>query len=205
MLTVKVVENEEERLKAFVVRAIVYIHEQSCPYDEEFDLNDFTATQIVGLVNGEPVLTARIRYFGKLAKLERLAIRPEYRGKGYGHQLLQYMLWLCQSKGFNSFYLHAQSRLEPFYNQYGFKRDGENFAFSDHEYIGMRAELPSLEDRGGLRADDPMVINRPEGRWSVPGPIEKSLERLAAPAAPEFAAPVPAPVEPAAPWAAGFA
>ena len=32
-LVIKVVQNEEERLKAFVVRSIVYIHEQNCPYD----------------------------------------------------------------------------------------------------------------------------------------------------------------------------
>lgn len=61
-LVIKIVENEEERLKAFLIRGIVYMHEQECPYEEEFDLNDFTATQIIGLIDNEPILTARIRY-----------------------------------------------------------------------------------------------------------------------------------------------
>ncbi|KAF1042876.1 MAG: Acetyltransferase [Herbaspirillum frisingense] len=82
-LTIKVVEDETERLKAMLVRGIVYMHEQQCPFHEEFDLNDHTATQIIGLTDaGEPVLTARVRYFNGFAKIERLSIRSEYRGKG---------------------------------------------------------------------------------------------------------------------------
>jgi len=191
-LTIKVVENEEERLKAFVVRAIVYIHEQSCPYSEEFDQNDFAATQIIGLLGDEPVLTARIRYFGKYAKLERLAIRPEHRGRGFGHKLLTFMLWLGQSKGIDSFYLHAQARLAPWYAQYGFRRVGEDFAFSDHDYVAMRADLPSLSENAVVSVENPMIMNRPEGRWSVPGPIEKSLERLAEVLVPGLPAPLSA-------------
>ena len=175
-LQIKVVQNEEERLKAFIVRSIVYIHEQNCPYDEEFDLNDFSATQILGHINGEPVLTVRIRYFGTFAKLERLAIRPQYRGSGYGHKLLKFMLELCREKGFTNFYLHAQERLQPFYEGYGFKRTGNPFAFSDHGYIEMSASLAPAGS-GILIDADPMIMNRPEGAWGLAGPIEASLNR----------------------------
>jgi predicted GNAT family N-acyltransferase len=175
-LQIKVVQNEEERLKAFIVRSIVYIHEQNCPYDEEFDLNDFSATQILGQINGEPVLTARIRYFGSFAKLERLAIRPQYRGIGYGHLLLKFMLDFCREKGFHNFYLHAQERLQAFYEGYGFKRTGDPFAFSDHGYIEMCASL-DLAAPGALFGQNPMIMNRPEGAWGLAGPIEASLAR----------------------------
>lgn len=175
-LEIKIVQNEEERLKAFVVRSIVYIHEQNCPYGEEFDLNDFSATQILGQIAGEPVLTARIRYFGGFAKLERLAIRPQYRGVGYGHQLLKFMLGFCREKGFQNFYLHAQERLQTFYEGYGFKRVGDSFAFSDHGYIEMVASL-DLSNPGVPFGQNPMFLNRPEGAWDCAGPIEASLSR----------------------------
>jgi predicted GNAT family N-acyltransferase len=173
-LELRVVRNEQELIKAFLVRAIVYMHEQNCPYDEEFDLNDFTSTQILGLVDGEPALTARIRYFSGFAKLERLAIREAYRGKGYGHALLQFMLRLCEEKGYREFYLHAQKRLEPFYERYGFRRVGENFQFSEHDYVEMYAQM-QVSPAGLTVAHGPMVLNRPEGDWNRPGPLERPL------------------------------
>jgi predicted GNAT family N-acyltransferase len=187
-LVIKVVENEEERLKAFLIRGIVYMHEQQCPYAEEFDLNDFTATQIIGLIGNEPILTARIRYFSDFAKLERLAIRTEYRNCGCGHKLIQFLIKFCLGKGYQKLYLHAQSRLEAFYSQYKFKRTGDTFYFSDHSYIEMLAEYKNINESNvnfrrpyQLIGKEPLIIDRPEGNHSVVGPLEKSLERL-----PEF-------------------
>lgn len=178
-MNIKVVENADELMKAFLVRAIVYMHEQDCPYEEEFDLNDYSATQIVGLIGPEPVLTARIRYVGRAAKLERLAVRDKYRGAGYGHKLLKFLIMFCQKKGLNRLYLHAQARLQPFYESYGFRRVRDDFNFSDHAYVEMVVDLPARLD--ALSLDDaPLVINRPEGRLDQPGPMEASLDRIPA-------------------------
>ncbi len=181
-LVIGVARSEQDLAKAFIVRAIVYMHEQNCPYEEEFDLNDFTATQILGTINGEPVLTARIRYFSSFAKLERLAIRPAFRGKGYGHALLQFLVGFCEEKGYREFYLHAQRRLEPFYAQYGFKRVGNDFQFSEHDYIEMHAHY-QVAPIGLHLNQGPMLLNRPEGLWTTPGPLETTPqnETLSAP------------------------
>ncbi|GHD56480.1 GNAT family N-acetyltransferase [Jeongeupia chitinilytica] len=180
-LTIKVVESEDERFKAMLVRAIVYMHEQLCPYREEFDLNDHAATQIIGLTDeGEPVLTARIRYFNGFAKIERLAIRKEYRGRGYAHRLLSFVLDVCRNKGYSRFYLHAQERLQPFYAGYGFRAVGGDFSFSDHDYLEM--EMHEREPHGqpaqhiGL---EPMILNRPENNLHHAGPLEHGAFRHA--------------------------
>ncbi len=175
-LTIKIVESEEDRLKAMLIRAIVYMHGQQCPFREEFDLNDHTATQIIGLINdAEPVLTARIRYFNGFAKLERLAIREEYRGRGYGHQLLAFLLSICRQKGFSRFYLHAQARLQPFYEGYGFRAVGGEFSFSEHGYVEMtldeREHFPQPSLNIGSR---PMALNRPENSMNSAGPLERA-------------------------------
>lgn len=176
-LNIKIVECEEERLKAMVVRAIVYMHEQQCPFVEEFDLNDHTATQIIGLEGGEPVLTARIRYFNGFAKLERLAIRSEYRGRGYGHLLLSFILKVCRQKGFLKFYLHAQARLQDFYEGYGFRAVGGQFSFSDHGYVEMVMDEGSQVAQPSLKIGrNPMFLNRPENNLSVAGPLESRSE-----------------------------
>lgn len=173
-LTIKIVECEAERLKAMTVRAIVYMHEQRCPFREEFDLNDHSCTQVLGLVGEEPVLTARIRYFGSFAKFERLAVRPEHRGKGHGHQLLTFMLKTCRDKGFKVFYLHAQARLTGFYERYGFKAIGREFEFSDHRYVEMQLnERVPLKAPQRLIGSQPMVLNRPENLTTQRGPLER--------------------------------
>ncbi|MBM3115111.1 GNAT family N-acetyltransferase [Jeongeupia naejangsanensis] len=185
-LTIKIVENEDERFKAMLVRAIVYMHEQLCPYSEEFDLNDHAATQIVGLTaTGEPVLTARLRYFNGFAKIERLAIRKEYRGLGYAHRLLSFLLDLGRTKGFSHFYLHAQARLRGFYEGYGFRPVGSAFSFSDHDYIEMElSEQPQLVSPSMHIGSTPMVLNRPENSTQLLGPLEhgafRSAKRIAA-------------------------
>lgn len=173
-LTIKIVENEDERIKAMLVRAIVYMHEQQCPFSEEFDLNDHAATQVVGLIADEPVLTARIRYFNGFAKLERLAIRSEYRGRGYAHQLLGFLLSICRQKGFSRFYLHAQVQLEGFYAGYGFSKAGTQFAFSDHGYTEMLLEedSPAAQPSAHIGCQ-PMLLNRPENNFYAAGPLEQ--------------------------------
>lgn len=173
-LIIKIVESEEERLKAMLVRAIVYMHEQQCPFNEEFDLNDHTATQVVGLLADEPVLTARIRYFNGFAKIERLAIRTEYRRRGHAHQLLSFLLGICRQKGFSRFYLHAQLHLESFYSAYGFRPAGSQFSFSDHGYVEMvleeEAHFPQPSVHIGYQ---PMALNRPENSLHAAGPLEQ--------------------------------
>ncbi|MGY2378376.1 GNAT family N-acetyltransferase [Pseudomonas sp. SDO524_S393] len=173
-LTIKIVESEDERIKAMLVRAIVYMHEQQCPFSEEFDLNDHAATQVVGLIADEPVLTARIRYFNGFAKLERLAIRSEYRGRGYAHQLLKFLLSIGRQKGFSRFYLHAQVQLESFYAGYGFSKAGTAFAFSDHGYTEMLLEEDSpLAQPSAHIGVHPMLLNRPENNVYSAGPLEQ--------------------------------
>lgn len=170
-LNIRVVYTEDDRLKAFVVRSLVYIAEQDCPYREEFDLNDCSSTQIVGTIGEEPVLTARIRYFGDFAKLERLAVRKPYRGLGYGKQLLMFMINLCVSKGFNRLYLHAQAGRENFYMKYGFSSRNKSFMFSGYHYTEMVLEVDDTIS-SVISEAAPMLLNRPEGCWDRPGPLE---------------------------------
>ena len=51
----------DEIMQVISLRAIAYMHEQSCPYDEEIDGNDFAgATHLIARLNGEPVGCVRL-------------------------------------------------------------------------------------------------------------------------------------------------
>lgn len=176
---VKVAGNMEELMQAFVVRAAVFMSEQRCPYAEEFDGNDFTATQILGLIGDEPAATIRVRYFAGFAKPERLAVRREFRKTGIAADVIEFAVELCRQKGYAKLYGHAQERLIPFWERFGFARMGRpDFVFSDHRYIEIQRDLEPLPDALTIK-EDPMTLVRPEGQWNERGVLDRSAERCA--------------------------
>jgi predicted GNAT family N-acyltransferase len=170
----------DEVQKAFAIRAAVFMAEQACPYDEEFDGNDHTATHVVGLVDGEPAATLRIRYFAEFVKIERLAVLPRYRGTLIAKEVVEAAISFCRRKGYRRMYGHAQKRLLSFWGRYGFRPiDGADlFNFSDHEYVEVEGELPPHASAITTRSG-PAVFLRPEGRWDVPCVLEHSAARPA--------------------------
>ncbi|HNR66772.1 MAG TPA: GNAT family N-acetyltransferase [bacterium] len=135
----KIATSLDDLLKAFMVRAIVFVEEQRVPYGLEMDEYEHSATHILGEREGEPIAAGRIRYLGDYAKLERIAVRKAYRGTGIGHQLVDYMVSISQQNGFSAFKMHAQAHLTDFYGKHGFIVQGELFveAGIDH-YLMLR-------------------------------------------------------------------
>ena len=136
VVTTKVAHTIEEMMQAFAVRAAVFLSELACPYTEEFDGNDFTATHFLGYVGGEPASTCRIRYFADFAKLERVAVRREFRKFGVAAEMIEYALELCRQKGYRKLHGHCEEHLVPFWQKFGFQPiDTEIFVIREHEYI----------------------------------------------------------------------
>jgi len=177
VMAVKVAQNMEDLMQAFAVRAAVYMCEQGSPYAEEFDGNDFTATHIIGTVGPEPAAAMRIRYFADFAKLERMAVRKEFRRSGITPDVIHFAVELCRRKGFRKLYGHAQERLVPYWERHGFKSMAKPaFVFSDHKYVEIERDLDP--DPDPLTMDkDPMVLIRSEGEWHKPGVMDRSATR----------------------------
>lgn len=168
-----------EVMKAAAIRSAVYIGEQNCPYDEEFDGNDFAATHLLAYVDNEPAGCMRIRFFGTFAKLERLAVRKEFRTTRTAFELVRASVELCRAKGFRTIYGHARTDLLNFWQSFGFhvRPERGEFAFSGHHFVEMREEIEPTNDAISL-IDDPYRIIRPEGKWHLPGILELSSDRL---------------------------
>ena len=167
----------DDLMKVQAVRTLVYMGEQDCPYDEEYDGNDFCgATHLLMTWRGEPVGVVRLRWFGEFAKLERLALRKEHRG-GPGLLLLVRAAFdLASRKGYRKLIGHAQVRGEAFWKRYfdGRPRPGRpRFHFSQYAYVEMEFDLQPHPKGVGL-ASPAMVLLRPEGAWERPGVLEAS-------------------------------
>jgi hypothetical protein len=96
---IRVVNGFDDMMRVAAVRSAVYIGEQSCPYNEEFDGNDLAATHLLALVDNEPAGCMRLRFFGDFAKLERLAVRREFRTSRTAFQLVRAALRCAGKRG----------------------------------------------------------------------------------------------------------
>lgn len=177
---ITVARNFEDFGRVVAIRSAVYIGEQECPYEEEYDGNDFAATHLIAYVGDEPAGCLRIRFFADFAKLERLAVRMEFRKTRAAFQLVQAGLKLCQKKGYRRAYGHSQIRLINFWSRFGFHtfEGGKRFVFSDFEYVEMVADLEP-DPQALTIGSDPYLIIRPEGRWHTQGILERSAVRQA--------------------------
>jgi predicted GNAT family N-acyltransferase len=168
----------EDVMKVFAIRAATYMNEQSCPYDEEFDGNDFCAAHIIGEIGGEPAGCIRIRFFGGFAKLERLAVRPEFRKSSLAFRLVRAAIDYVRQKGFTHIYGHARADLVPFWSRFGFRpiSGRPTFSFSDVDYVEMEGAIAPAANPIGL-GHSPYELIRPEGAWDRPGPLDRSAGR----------------------------
>jgi predicted GNAT family N-acyltransferase len=170
---ITVVRTLDDLQKVVAIRAIVYMGAQKCPCNEEFDGNDFCGMHLIGWIRGEPVACLRIRFFAGFAKLERLAVRPDYRRSTIAFRIVRHAIRIVTRKGYTRIYGHAREGLEAFWARFGARPmpDTLPFSFSGYTYREMLLELPGSNNSVTL-ADDPLVINRPEGAWDGKGILE---------------------------------
>ncbi len=179
-IQVVVVSNGEQLAQALAIRASVFMAEQQCPYEEEFDENDYTCTHFLGYIDGRPAATMRLRYFAGWVKFERIAALPQYRRQTLiAGEIVRAVVEFSRRKGYRVGYGTAQKRYARFWKHFGFEvmppRE-EPIVFSDHEYIEIYGSFEPHPNPITINGD-PYIIMRPEGRWDEPGILEKSRNR----------------------------
>ena len=174
-ITITVVRSIEDFMRVVSIRSATFVAEQDCPYDEEFDGNDFSAGHLLNYVGNEPAGCLRIRYFADFAKLERLAVRHEFRNRSMGTKLMQAGVELCRMKGYRRIYGRAQKDLLGYYENMGWRRleGSAEFFFSDYAYVEIVFDAEPNPNAVRL-GNDPYILMRPEGRWDRPGILDRS-------------------------------
>jgi predicted GNAT family N-acyltransferase len=144
---VRRVMNDADWRAARDIRRRVFIEEQNCPPELEWDEHDEPASRgrtcihLLGLIGPMPVATARWRAVslagGPAAKMERFAVVPLHRGRGLGRRLVDATMEDARAAGLSRFTLHAQSHLVPFYRDFGFHVTGAAFDEAGIEHVKM--------------------------------------------------------------------
>jgi predicted GNAT family N-acyltransferase len=173
-ISVRVVRSLDDLQRVAAMRALTYMAEQDCPYDEEFDGNDLCALHLIAFEGNEPVATLRMRFFDGFCKLERACIHPKRRGGAILSHLLTHAFEIAARKGYRRAIAYIQSRLEGMWRHVAVCRaisPERTFGVSNSDYIVMELELPDHPE--AIRFDsDPYVVLRPEGDWDTPGVLD---------------------------------
>lgn len=110
------------------VRKTVFVEEQGYTLQEEFDEYDKICPHLV-LFDGDcPVATGRLTFLSDgTAKLGRIAVLKEYRGRHLGAEIVSALLEKAKAQGAVRAYVSAQSYAVPFYNKFGFQEYGDEY------------------------------------------------------------------------------
>ena len=128
------------------MRYAVFTEDQGIPQEVDKDGLDEYCSHIIAKYRMKPVGTVRIRLVGKTAKLERLAVLKNFRGKGIGKALVEYAIDCFCKKEIT---MHAQTYLKNFYEDMGFESRGKPFkeAGIDHIEMFMKPKKPIKRDK----------------------------------------------------------
>lgn len=181
----------DDLMQAMAIRSVVYIGEQNCPYGEEWDGNDLSASHIIARIGDKPIGTIRLRCFKDFAKVERMCVHPAHRQSRTAFKLERACTELARALGYDRLIGHSHANILRFWLSRGWKElsERETFAFSDYECIQIEKPIVPHVDAINFETD-PLTLIRPVGRWHVPGPLDASAVRpvVNAPAAQAHAA-----------------
>ncbi|MGG3453885.1 GNAT family N-acetyltransferase [Paenibacillus rhizolycopersici] len=119
------VDNEEQLQRCLDIRKEVFVEEQKVPIDleiDEYDKIDPDVHHVLIEMEGAYAATGRLIYYkDNAAKMQRIAVRQEFRSKGVGKILLLALEELARELGLTKSVLDAQCHAEGFYAKLGYE------------------------------------------------------------------------------------
>ena len=136
-LKIRLIKNKKELYQVFKIREIVFIKGQNVPKRMERDKFDNSSKHIIAISKNKPIGCARIRFVHGKAKLERIAVLKNYRGKGFGKMIVNYMINYCKNKNIKDVVMNSQYYLKDYYRKFWFKPVGKPFMEAGIKHIKM--------------------------------------------------------------------
>jgi len=124
-IEVNKVTDPEVLQKVFAIRREVFVDEQNCPPELEWEYED-ESVHFLAIVDEEPAGAARWRKTTNGYKLERFAVLKEFRGLGVAQALVKTVLADLPADA-DYVYLHAQIPAVSLYEKFLFEKLGEEF------------------------------------------------------------------------------
>lgn len=126
---------KDELEKVFAIRKIVFVDEQGCPPELEYE-NEDVSHHFLALSDYQPCGACRWRKTDAGYKLERFAVLKEFRGCGVGRALVATVLADLPSDA-HYIYLNSQLDAVGLYAKFGFVVEGEQFEEAGIQHFKM--------------------------------------------------------------------
>jgi predicted GNAT family N-acyltransferase len=138
---VKVATSPSEVDQALELRRRVYVDEQGVTLEADRDGLDPDALHVVAIDGGRVVGTCRLVFEDGLARLGRMAVDNEMRGRGLGAAILATADRVARAAGATRIRLHAQTAARSLYERGGFQIRGEEFMEEGIPHVTMEKSL----------------------------------------------------------------
>ena len=140
-LCIKTLEYPKDIDMCHEIRRRVFIVEQDVRVAEEIDGLDGECVHFLAERDGIALGTARLRSEGDVAKVERVAVLAEHRGRGIGRALMVEIEGAALARGYRELLLGAQLRAIPFYESLGYVVEGDEYLDARIRHRWMRKTL----------------------------------------------------------------
>lgn len=108
------------------LRRWIFVIEQQVPEELEWDDADRVSVHALALDGeGRPIGTGRLLPDGHIG---RMAVVREWRRRGVGSAILEWLMANARQQGFRTLNLHAQTHALDFYARHGFIAQGDVFS-----------------------------------------------------------------------------
>ena len=116
------------------IRNAVFTREQKVDERIDFDGRDLDAIHVLIREDNQFVATGRLLNDGHIG---RIAVLKEYRGKGFGLEVVKVLMEKAKQAGMKRIILASQVQASGFYKKMGFSEYGAPFFEANIEYINM--------------------------------------------------------------------
>lgn len=132
--------SKDELYQLLALRCQVFVVEQDCPY-QDLDGKDEKAIHVLGYREGQLAAYTRIFYPGDYfeeAAIGRVVTDPAFRRKGLGKEIMEASIgWISSNLPGHHIRLSAQVYLQRFYNELGFREEGDTYLEDNIPHISM--------------------------------------------------------------------
>ncbi|MBB2150755.1 GNAT family N-acetyltransferase [Pedobacter gandavensis] len=134
-LFVNKVSGKETLDQVHEIRRIVFVEEQNCPPELEWE-HEEESIHFLATMDNQPCGACRWRKTEQGYKLERFAVLKAYRGKRIGQALVAAALADLPADA-TYIYLNAQLEAMPLYAKFGFVAEGPQFEEAGIQHFKM--------------------------------------------------------------------
>ena len=141
MTEVRLAAGRSEIDEALELRRRVFVVEQGVTLDADQDGRDGEALHVIAIDDGRITGTCRVVFDADLARLGRMAVEPDARGRGLGAAILDVAERESRVAGATRIRLHAQTAARSLYERAGFEVRGGEFMEEGSPHVTMEKPL----------------------------------------------------------------